>query len=120
MQNENVLPSVTVSPRAPVAHQQASHLTKKLRRRLRDQLPLHGQYRHFGSPVSLGRRSRRGNLSGSLVGRNMWIESLLAGAVYQLLYKLHELSPHGTWKTTLGIAARFIARRTVSRLKLHG
>jgi NADH dehydrogenase len=103
-----------------VAHPQALHLAKKLRRRLRDQLPLHGQYRHFGFPVSLGQCSRRGNPSGSLVGGNIWIESLLARAVYQLLYKLHELSPHGTWKTTLGIAARLIARCTVSRVKLHG
>jgi NADH dehydrogenase len=69
--------------------------------------------------VSLGKYSTVGNLMGSLVGGNMWIEGLFARGMYQSLYKLHELALHGYWKTALSSAARFISRRTVPRVKLH-
>jgi NADH dehydrogenase len=109
----------TVPPRAQVAHQQASHLVKQIRRRLRDQPLQPWRYRDFGSLVSLGKYTTVGNLMGQLVGGSLWIEGLFARWMYQSLYKLHELALHGTWKTTLGTAARFIARRTVPRVKLH-
>jgi NADH dehydrogenase len=109
----------TVPPRAQVAHQQASHLVKQFKRRLRAQPLQPWHYRDFGSLVSLGKYSTVGNLMGSLVGGNMWIEGLFARWMYQSLYKLHELALHGPWKTSLGTAARFIARRTVPRVKLH-
>ncbi len=109
----------TVPPRAQVAHQQASHLVKQIKRRLRAQPLQPWHYRDFGSLVSLGKYSTVGNLMGSLVGGNMWIEGLFARWMYQSLYKLHELALHGPWKTSLGTAARFIARRTVPRVKLH-
>lgn len=109
----------TVPPRAQVAHQQASHLVKQIRRRMRAQPLQPWHYRDFGSLVSLGKYSTVGNLMGSLVGGNMWIEGLFARWMYQSLYKLHELALHGPWKTSLGTAARFIARRTVPRVKLH-
>jgi NADH dehydrogenase len=56
---------------------------------------------------------------GSLVGSNLWIEGSFARWVYQSLYKLHEVALHGVWKTALGTAARFLARRTVPQVKLH-
>jgi NADH dehydrogenase len=105
-----------VPPRAQVAHQQASHLVKQIRRRLRGQPLQPWRYRDFGSLVSLGKYSTVGNLMGSLVGGNFWIEGLFARGMYQSLYKLHEVALHGLWKTGLGSAARFIARRTEPRV----
>ena len=53
------------------------------------------RYRDFGSLVSLGQYSTVGNLMGSLVGGNLWVEGLFARAMYLSLYKLHELAVHG-------------------------
>jgi NADH:ubiquinone reductase (H+-translocating) len=111
--------SGNVPPRAQVAHQQAAHLVKQLRRRLRGQPLAPWRYRDFGSLVSLGNYTTVGNLMGKLVGGNLWIDGLFARGMYMSLYKMHELALHGVWKTTLGTAARFIARRTAPRVKLH-
>lgn len=110
---------LTVPPRAQAAHQQASHLVRQLERRLRGLPPVPWRYRDFGSLVSLGRYTTIGSLMGSLVGRNMWIEGLVARTMYLWLYKLHEVALHGMWKTALGAIARFISRRTEPRVKLH-
>jgi NADH dehydrogenase len=111
--------SGNVPPRAQVAHQQASHLVRQIARRLRGQPLQPWRYRDFGSLVSLGKYSTVGNLMGSLVGGKLWIEGLFARAMYMSLYKMHELALNGLWKTVLGTASRFIARRTVPRVKLH-
>jgi NADH dehydrogenase len=109
----------TVPPRAQVAHQQAAHLVRQIRRRLRAQPLQPWRYRDFGSLVSLGKYSTVGNLMGSLIGGSLWIEGLFARWMYQSLYKLHELALHGTWKTMLGTVARFLARPTLPTVKLH-
>ncbi len=106
-------------PRAQAAHQQASHLATQLRRRLRGQPLEPWKYRDFGSLVSLGDYSTVGNLMGSLVGGNLWVEGLFARAMYLSLYKMHEVALHGWWKTVLGSASRLLTRRTEPRVKLH-
>ena len=108
-----------VPPRAQSAHQQAAHLVKQLRRRLRGQQLQPWHYRDFGSLVSLGEYSTVGNLMGALVGGSLWVEGVFARWMYLSLYKMHEVALHGYWKTALGSAARFIARRTEPRVKLH-
>lgn len=108
-----------VPPRAQAAHQQASHLVKQLRRRLRGQPPEPWRYRDFGSLVSLGEYSTVGNLMGALSGRSLWVEGLFARWMYLSLYKLHEMALHGFWKTALGTASRMLARSTEPRVKLH-
>jgi len=103
---------ITVPPRAQAAHQQAAHLAKQLRRRLRG-LPLQPwRYRDFGSLVSLGEYTTVGNLMGSLVGGNLWVEGLFARLMYLSLYKLHQVALHGWWKTALGSASRLLTRST--------
>ena len=108
-----------VPPRAQAAHQQASHLATELPRVLRGQAPRPWHYRDFGSLVSLGEYSTVGNLMGSLVGGNLWVEGLFARTMYLSLYKMHEVALHGWWKTALGSASRWITRSTESRVKLH-
>lgn len=108
-----------VPPRAQAAHQQASHVLKQIRRRLRDEALQNFVYRDFGSLVSLGQYTTVGNLMGFAVGRNMFIEGYLARLMYQSLYKLHEKSLHGSAKVVLSTLGRAITRRTEPRVKLH-
>ena len=108
-----------VPPRAQAAHQQASHMVKQIRHRLRHQPLAPWRYRDFGSLVSLGEYSVVGNLMGSLSGRNLWIEGWFARMMYLSLYKMHELALHGFWKVSLDTAARVITRRTEPHVKLH-
>jgi NADH dehydrogenase len=110
---------MTVPPRAQAAHQQSSHLVKQLQRRIAGQPLQPWRYRDFGSLVSLGEYSTVGNLMGSLVGGNLWVEGLFARMMYLSLYKMHEVALHGFWKTTLGSASRFITRGREPRVKLH-
>ena len=106
-------------PRAQAAHQQASHMVKQIHARL-DGRPLKPwRYRDFGSLVSLGEYSTVGNLMGSLIGGNLWIEGWFARMMYLSLYKMHELALHGFWKMALDTAARMITRRTEPHVKLH-
>ena len=106
-------------PRAQAAHQQASHLVKQLRRRIQGQPLQPWRYRDFGSLVSLGEYSTVGNLMGSLVGGNLWVEGLFARTMYLSLYKMHQVALHGWWKTALGSASRWLTRSTEPRVKLH-
>lgn len=108
-----------VPPRAQAAHQQASHLARQIERRLNGQALQPWTYRDFGSLVSLGEYSTVGNLMGSLVGGNLWVEGLFARWMYLSLYKMHELALHGFWKTALGSASRILTRGTEPRVKLH-
>jgi NADH:ubiquinone reductase (H+-translocating) len=108
-----------VPPRAQSAHQQASHMVKQIRNRLRHQPLAPWRYRDFGSLVSLGEYSVVGNLMGGLGGRNLWIEGWFARMMYLSLYKMHELALHGFWKVSLDTAARVITRRTEPHVKLH-
>ena len=63
----------TVPPRAQAAHQQATHMLRQIRRRLRGQELAPFAYRDFGSLVSLGEYSTVGNLMGFIQGKNMFI-----------------------------------------------
>jgi NADH dehydrogenase len=112
-------PGRTVPPRAQAAHQQASHMVRQIERLLRGRPLQPWRYRDFGSLVSLGKYSTVGNLMGSLVGGNIWVEGYFARMMYLSLYKMHELALHGVWKVVLDTLARLITRRTEPHVKLH-
>jgi NADH dehydrogenase len=61
-----------VPPRAQAAHQQASHLARQIRRRLKRRALRSWRYRDFGSLMSLGEYSTVGNMIGGslIVDRN--------------------------------------------------
>jgi NADH:ubiquinone reductase (H+-translocating) len=77
------------------------------------------RYRDFGSLVSLGEYSTVGNLMGALLGRNLWVEGLIARLMYRSLYKMHEYALHGAAKMSLDTLGRLITRRTEPHVKLH-
>jgi NADH dehydrogenase len=108
-----------VPPRAQAAHQQATHVTRQIKRRLAGQILTDWRYRDFGSLVSLGEYSTVGNLMGGLVGGSLFIEGYFARLMYRSLYKMHELALHGAPKVALDTIARLITRRTEPHVKLH-
>jgi NADH:ubiquinone reductase (H+-translocating) len=108
-----------VPPRAQAAHQQASHMTAQIKRRLAGKPLKDYRYRDFGSLVSLGEYSTVGNMMGGLIGGSLMIEGLFARMMYLSLYKMHELALHGSAKVALDTLARLIVRRTEPHVKLH-
>jgi NADH:ubiquinone reductase (H+-translocating) len=109
----------TVPPRAQAAHQQAVLMARQIRRRLQGKPLAEYRYRDFGSLVSLSEFSTVGNMMGSVFGRGMMIEGLVARWMYLSLYKMHEVALHGFAKVSLDTIARFITRRTEPHVKLH-
>ena len=108
-----------VPPRAQAAHQEATHMLRQVRRRLRGRALLPYKYHDFGSLVSLGRWSTVGNLMGFLLGRGMFIEGMFAQLMYRSLRLMHERALHGTRSAVLGALARAMTRRTGPPVKLH-
>jgi NADH dehydrogenase len=108
-----------VPPRAQSAHQQASHMVKQIKRRLRGEPLLRFTYRDFGSLVSLGEYSTVGNLMGFAVGKSMLIEGYFARLMYRSLYKMHQSALHGSAQTVLSSIGRTITRHTEPKVKLH-
>ncbi|MGF6767566.1 NADH dehydrogenase [Paraburkholderia sp. GAS199] len=89
-----------VPPRAQAAHQQAIFLARSLELRLNGKpLPVY-KYRDFGSLVSFGHYSAVGSLMGRLIGKDMFVEGIIARYMYASLYRMHVacvtgISPHG-------------------------
>jgi NADH dehydrogenase len=108
-----------VPPRAQAAHQQASHLVRQIRRRLKGEALEPFVYRDFGSLVSLGEYSTVGNLMGFISGRSMMVEGWFAKLMYRSLYKMHLMALHGPVKVALDTFARLLTRRTEPHFKLH-
>ena len=111
--------AVPVPPRAQAAHQQASHLLRSMKRRLRRQALPPFRYRDFGSLVSLGEYSTVGSLMGFLSGKSLRVEGWFARLMYISLHKLHLLALHGILGVLFDAVARFLKRGTEPRVKLH-
>jgi NADH dehydrogenase len=112
-------PGRNVPPRAQAAHQQSEHLYQSFQRLLSGAEPGPWRYRDFGSLVSLGTYTTVGNLMANFQGGNIWLEGLFARLMYLSLYKMHEITLHGFWKTALATLGRSISRSTEPRVKLH-
>jgi NADH:ubiquinone reductase (H+-translocating) len=108
-----------VPPRAQAAHQQASYLAKALSLRLKNKTynkPYH--YRDYGSLVTLGRYSTVGSLMGAITG-SVRVSGWIARWVYLSLYKMHQLTLFGWWRTGLTTLARMLRRSIDPVIKLH-
>jgi len=111
--------SQPVPPRAQAAHQQASHLVRQMKRRLRGKPLQPFSYRDFGSLVSFGHYTTVGSLMGFLVGKNFFIEGYFAKLMYRSLHLMHEAALYGVAGATLRSAARWLARPAEPVVKLH-
>ncbi|GAB3391774.1 NAD(P)/FAD-dependent oxidoreductase [Azotobacter armeniacus] len=107
-----------VPPRAQAAHQQAALLARSLTLRLAGKPLPEYRYKDYGSLVSLSRFSAVGNLMGNLIGR-VKLEGWLARMFYLSLYRMHQMTLYGFFRTGLLILGEHIGRSTEPRLKLH-
>jgi NADH:ubiquinone reductase (H+-translocating) len=108
-----------VPPRAQAAHQEASFVAKALSKRVRN-LPFDEKYiyRDYGSLVTLGRYSTVGSLMGAITG-SVRVSGWVARWVYLSLYKMHQLTLFGWWRTALTTLARMLRRSVDPAIKLH-
>ncbi|PVV09932.1 MAG: FAD-dependent oxidoreductase, partial [gamma proteobacterium symbiont of Ctena orbiculata] len=108
-----------VPPRAQAAHQQASFVAKALMKQLKGQA-FGGRYvyRDYGSLVTLGRYSTVGSLMGAITG-SVRVSGWIARWVYLSLYKMHQLTLFGWWRTGLTTLARMLRRSIDPAIKLH-
>ncbi len=108
-----------VPPRAQAAHQQASFVAKALIKRIKGQsFDKHYVYRDYGSLVTLGRYSTVGSLMGAITG-SVRVSGWIARWVYLSLYKMHQLTLFGWWRTGLTTLARMLRRSIDPAIKLH-
>jgi NADH dehydrogenase len=105
-------------PRAQTAHQQASFVAAQIGRILRGAPLTAFSYRDFGSLVTLGRSGTVGHLMG-LVGRNFFIEGMIARLTYRSLYKMHQNAVQGPARVVADTIARALTRRADRVVKLH-
>lgn len=108
-----------VPPRAQAAHQQAKFMVKAIHAYLaNDKIP-HFFYKDYGSLVSLGKYSAVGNLMGAMTKDYLFVEGYIAQYIYATLYKKHQISLHGLWRTLLLSLVDMIKKRVKPRVKLH-
>lgn len=112
-------PPSKLPPRAQTAHQQAVYLAKQLQYRLQGQALEDFHYHDFGSLVSLGENWAVGGLMGNIARGTLFVEGYIARFMYNMLYKKHQLSLHGFWKTALETLASILRRTTTPSIKLH-
>ncbi len=115
--------TLTVPPRAQSAHQQAALLAKNLAHRVagKPEKMKDFMYRDHGSLISLSSHSAVGNLMGNLTGKSgsVMLEGRLARLFYLSLYRLHQITLYGVWRTGLLMTKDLLERSTTPRLKLH-
>ena len=105
-------------PRAQSAHQQAKLLAKSLQRRLAGKPLLTFEYQDKGSLISLSKNGSVGNIMGNL-SKDFTFEGKLARFMYITLYRMHQFTLHGVFRTLLLILRDRINRRASPTLKLH-
>ncbi|HPE59086.1 MAG TPA: NAD(P)/FAD-dependent oxidoreductase [Thiolinea sp.] len=108
-----------VPPRAQAAHQQAQLLNHSIPRYLNGETLGSYQYKDYGSLVALGERWATGGLMGNISRGTFFVEGYLARFMYNMLYKSHQISTKGVWKTGMEWLAGKIRRNTGPRVKLH-
>lgn len=107
-----------IPPRAQAAHQQASTMAKNLVAIIEGKALRPFVYKDHGSLVSLSKEESVGTLMGNLTG-NINIHGWLAKVIYITLYRSHQLSVHGFFKTAALIIGDLLGRSTGQRIKLH-
>lgn len=108
-----------VPPRAQAAHQQAKMLAESLERMLAGKSLLEYTYHDRGSLVSLGDYSAVGSLMGAIARGSVFIEGTIAKWMYWALFKQHQLTVSGFFRTLLSTLAETIDWARNPRIKLH-
>ena len=103
-----------VAALAQAAHQQATIMAKNLQRRLRDLPLLDFTFQDRGTLVSIASHNAFGKVFGNRI-----IEGRLARLFYVSLYRMHQLTLYGLWRTAWLVLGDLLSRRSRPLLKLH-
>lgn len=101
-------------PRAQTAHQQAKYLAKALVARIEKEALPTFVYRDYGSLISLSSANTVGSLTG-----NINIQGRIARLMYLSLYRMHQVSLHGVFKTFVLWCKDMLSKTSGPTLKLH-
>lgn len=107
-----------VPPRAQSAHQQALLLSESLKNRLAGKALLSYVYKDKGSLISLSKTGSVGNIMGNL-SKDFTFGGKIARLMYISLYRMHQITLHGYFKTLLMILRDLVNKKTGPKLKLH-
>ena len=107
-----------VPPRAQSAHQQALLLSESLKNRLAGKELLSYVYKDKGSLISLSKTGSIGNIMGNL-SKDFTFGGKVARLMYISLYRMHQITLHGYFKTLLIILRDLVNKKTGPKLKLH-
>src|SRR5690606_41734869 len=97
---------------------QAMVLAKSLVNQLQGKPLLDYVYRDKGSLISLGKAGSVGNIMGNL-SKDFTFEGKVARFMYITLYRMHQYTLHGLFRTLLLILRDRISRTAGPKLKLH-
>lgn len=113
---ENV--SLSVPALAQAAHQEAIFLSKSFNRILQNKPLKNFVFHNRGSLISLSHYTSIGYLMGRLPGR-LHLEGKIARFLYLMLYKIHQRTLFGFWRTLVQTVANILTKGIRPRLKLH-
>ncbi|MDD2893085.1 MAG: NAD(P)/FAD-dependent oxidoreductase [Halothiobacillaceae bacterium] len=112
-----------VPPRAQAAHQMAKFLAQVLIERARHPSPARTikpfAYHDHGSLVSLADYQTLGSVMDDVMHGRFLIEGPMARAAYLSLYRQHQLTLHGSWRTALMILASGMNQWIRPSIKLY-
>lgn len=112
-------PPRPVPPTAQAAHQMAKNCADNLEALIKGQPQQAFQYCDHGALVSLSRFQTVGSLLDEMFKKNWMVEGKIAHWAYASLYRQHQLTLHGPWKTFWMVIGGFIERRVKPKLKLY-
>lgn len=108
-----------VPPRAQAAHQMATCTYFNILSLIQNKTLNSYIYKDYGSLISLSKFKTIGNFIDRITNSSILIEGMIAKLAYLLLYRMHQVSLHGSIKTGFMILSTGINRIIQPRFKLH-
>ncbi|AFA40964.1 respiratory NADH dehydrogenase 2/cupric reductase [Wigglesworthia glossinidia endosymbiont of Glossina morsitans morsitans (Yale colony)] len=110
---------IYVPPRAQAAHQMATCTYFNILSLIKNKKLKSYIYKDYGSLISLSKFKTIGNFMDHITNNSILIEGMIAKLAYLLLYRMHQISLHGSIKTGFMILSTGIERIIQPRFKLH-
>ncbi|MDQ1237302.1 MAG: NAD(P)/FAD-dependent oxidoreductase [Wigglesworthia glossinidia] len=110
---------IYVPPRAQAAHQMATCTYLNILSLIKDRSLKSYIYKDHGSLISLSKFKTIGNLIENITNNSILIEGVVARLAYLLVYRMHQISLHGTIKTGVIMLSTNINRIVQPKFKLY-
>jgi NADH:ubiquinone reductase (H+-translocating) len=107
-----------LAPRAQVARQQAIFLAQAIWLRISNRTLPSFAFHDTGTLVDCGRKGTIGSLRLENFNRNVFVDGVVAGLMYKLIYQVHVITLTGLTRTVLDGASRWLHRRANPAIRL--